>query len=196
MKRKAVFMDRDGTINKDVGYPSSYSVINIYPFSFTAVKKIKQAGFLAVIITNQSGVGRGLIEEKNLNDIHTKLNEEFARHGVSFDGIYYCPHYVLSKMEKYRKECSCRKPNPGMGQLAARDLQIDTTLSYMIGDKIEDLLFGININAAPILVLTGYGKESQKKLKNKGIQPAYVAKNLLDAVEWIIKQEKTASYDD
>lgn len=193
MKRKAVFIDRDGTINRDVGYPSSYSVIDIYPFSFTAVKKIKQAGLLAVIITNQSGVGRGLIEEKTLQNIHTKLNEEFERHDVSFDGIYYCPHYVFSKTEKYRKECSCRKPNPGMGRLAAKDLHIDMSSSYMIGDKVEDLLFGININAAPILVLTGYGQESQKKLEDKGIQPAYVAKNLLDAAEWIIKQEKKAS---
>jgi D-glycero-D-manno-heptose 1,7-bisphosphate phosphatase len=104
MKRKAVFIDRDGTINRDVGYPSSYSVIDIYPFSFEAVKKIKDAGFLAVIVTNQSGVGRGLIEEKNLLDIHAKLNEEFKRQNASFDGIYYCPHYNLSKIEKYRKE--------------------------------------------------------------------------------------------
>lgn len=193
MKRKAVFIDRDGTINRDVGYPSSYRMIDIYPYSFEAVKKIKEAGLLAVIITNQSGIGRGIIEEKSLHDIHAKLNEEFERHDVSFDGIYYCPHYVLSKTEKFRKKCVCRKPNPGMGKLAAEDLNIDTSLSYMIGDKVEDLLFGININAAPILVLTGYGQESQKKLKDKGIQPAFVAKNLLGAAEWIIKQEKAAS---
>ena len=192
MKRKAVFIDRDGTINKDVGYPDSYSKIDIYPFSFLALKKIKQAELLAVIITNQSGVGRGLIKEKNLKNIHTKMNEAFERQNLSFDGIYYCPHYALSKIAKYRKECSCRKPNPGMGERAAKDLQIDTSMSYMIGDKVEDLLFGININASPILVLTGYGLESQKKLKDKGIEPAYIAKNILAAVEWIIKQEKAA----
>jgi len=198
MKKKAVFIDRDGTINRDVGYPSSYSVIDIYPFSFEAVKKIKEAGFLAVIITNQSGIGRGIIEEKSLHDIHDKLNKEFERQDVSFDGIYYCPHYVFSKMDKFRKECACRKPNPGMGKMAAGDLNIDTALSYMIGDKVEymigdkveDILFGININAAPILVLTGHGQESQKKLKDMEIQPAFVAKNLLEAAEWIIEQEK------
>ena len=193
MKRKAVFIDRDGTINKEVGYPSSYSVIDIYPFSFEAVKKIKQAGLLAVIITNQSGIGRGLIKEENLHDIHNKLNDDFKRHDVSFDGIYYCPHYVFSETSKYRKECSCRKPNTGMGKLAAEDLQIDASLSYMIGDKVEDILFGINLNATAILVLTGYGQESHKKLKDKGIQPAYVAKNLLDAAEWIVEQEKSVS---
>ncbi len=193
MKRKAVLIDRDGTINRDVGYPSTYRMIDIYPYSFEAVKKIKQAGFLAVIITNQSGIGRGLIEEKSLLDIHTKLSEEFEQHGVSFDGIYYCPHYVFSKMATYRKDCSCRKPSPGMGKMAAEDLHLDMSSSYMIGDKIEDLLFGINIDATPILVLTGYGQESQKQLKDIGIQPAYIAKNLLEAVEWIIEQEKAAS---
>ncbi|MFC2160290.1 D-glycero-alpha-D-manno-heptose-1,7-bisphosphate 7-phosphatase [Acidobacteriota bacterium] len=193
MKKKAVFIDRDGTINRDVGYPSSYSMIDIYPYSFEAVKKIKAAGFLAVIITNQSGVGRGIIEEKGLQNIHAKLNEEFERRGVSFDGIYYCPHYVFSEAEKFREKCACRKPNPGMGKRAAQDLDIDTSLSYMIGDKVEDLLFGININAAPILVLTGYGLESQKKLEENGIHPAYVAHNFLEAVDWIVKQEKTAS---
>jgi D-glycero-D-manno-heptose 1,7-bisphosphate phosphatase len=191
MKNKAVFIDRDGTINIDVGYPSSYSVIDIYPYSFEAVKKIKEAGFLAVIITNQSGIGRGIIKEKNLHDIHSKLGLAFERHDVSFDGIYYCPHYVFSKTEKFRKKCACRKPNPGMGEQAARDLNIDTSISYMIGDKLEDLLFGININATPILVLTGHGKESQKKLKEKGIQPAFVAKDLLEAAEWITRQEIT-----
>ena len=193
MKRKAVFIDRDGTINRDVGYPGSYSLIDIYPFSFKAVKKIKRAGLLAVIITNQSGVGRGLIKEKKLHDIHAKLNEEFERQNVSFDGIYYCPHYVFSKTAKYRKECSCRKPSSGLGRRAAEDLHIDTSLSYMIGDKVEDILFGININAVPILVLTGYGQESQKKLEDKGIRPACVAKNLLEAAEWIIKKEEAVS---
>ncbi|MFC2167298.1 D-glycero-alpha-D-manno-heptose-1,7-bisphosphate 7-phosphatase [Acidobacteriota bacterium] len=193
MKKKAVFIDRDGTINRDVGYPSSYSMIDIYPYSFDAVKKVKEAGFLAVIITNQSGIGRGIIKEENLHDIHAKLNEEFERHGVSFDGIYYCPHYVYSKTEKFGKKCPCRKPNPGMGKQAAEDLNIDTSLSYMIGDKVEDLLFGININAVPILVLTGYGQDSIKKLKELGIQPGFVAKNLMEAVEWITKQEKAAS---
>jgi phosphoglycolate phosphatase-like HAD superfamily hydrolase len=80
-----------------------------------------------------------------------------------------------------------------MGRLAAEDLQVDTSLSYMIGDKVEDILFGININATVILVLTGYGQESRKKLEDKGIQPAYVAKNLLDAAEWIVEQEKSVS---
>ncbi|MGD2294254.1 MAG: HAD family hydrolase [Candidatus Aminicenantes bacterium] len=189
-KRKAVFLDRDGTINRDVGYPNSYGLIEIFPYSFKAIRLIREAGLLAVIITNQSGVGRGLIEEDTLLDIHARMDSEFARHGSSFDGIYYCPHYTLSNNPEYRQDCSCRKPNPGMGERAAAELDIDTAFSYMIGDKVEDILFGINIKAKPILVLSGFGQESLRKLENKDIHPAYVAQTLLDAARWIVKQEK------
>jgi D-glycero-D-manno-heptose 1,7-bisphosphate phosphatase len=88
-KNRAIFLDRDGTINRDVGYPNSYSMIEIYPYSFEAVRKIKDAGFLAVIVTNQSGIGKGFIEEKNLHDIHRRLRSDFAEKKGSFDGIYY-----------------------------------------------------------------------------------------------------------
>ncbi|NIM58276.1 MAG: HAD-IIIA family hydrolase [Candidatus Aminicenantes bacterium] len=190
MKKRAVFLDRDGTINKDVGYPSSFSMIEIFPYSFEAIKKINDAGLLAVIVSNQSGVGRGLIVEKNLLDIHHKLQASFAKHGAHFDGVYYCPHYRLSSIPRYRKNCGCRKPNPGMGLQAAEDLNIDMNNSYMVGDKVEDILFGRNIQAKPILLLTGFGQEALPKLKKKRVVPAYVAANLLEAVNWILKQEK------
>jgi D,D-heptose 1,7-bisphosphate phosphatase len=193
MKKRAVFLDRDGTINKDVGYPNSFSLIKIYPFSFEAIRKINEAGLLAVIVTNQSGVGRGLIVEKSLHDIHRKLKAAFAKHDAHFDGFYYCPHFASSLTPRYRKNCQCRKPNPGMALQAAEDLNIDIKKSYMIGDKVEDILFGLNIQAKPILVLTGFGKKSLQKLKEKGMTPAYAASNLLDAVNWILKIEKKAS---
>lgn len=190
MKKKAVFLDRDGTINKDVGYPNSFNLIEIFPYSFEAVRKINKAGLLAVIVTNQSGVGRGLIAEKNLQDIHQKLTRSFANHSAHFDAIYYCPHYHLSSSPQYRKNCQCRKPSPGMALQAAKELNIDIKNSYMVGDKEEDILFGLNIEAKSILVLTGFGQESLPKLEKKGITPAYVAQNLLDAVNWILGKEK------
>jgi D-glycero-D-manno-heptose 1,7-bisphosphate phosphatase len=193
MKKRAVFLDRDGTINRDVGYPNSFSLIKIYPFSFEAIRKINEARLLAVIVTNQSGVGRGLIVEKNLHDIHRKFKAVFAKHDAHFDGFYYCPHYSSSRTPRYRKNCQCRKPNPGMALQAAEDLNIDIKKSYMVGDKVEDILFGLNIQAKSILVLTGFGKKSLLKLKEKGIAPAYAASNLLDAVNWILKIEKKAS---
>lgn len=190
MKKRAVFLDRDGNINQDVGYPSQFSQINIYPYSFEAVRKINKAGFLAVIATNQSGIGRGFLTEINLHDIHQKIKAAFAKHNAYFDGIYYCPHYLSSSNPIYRKDCSCRKPKPGMALQAASDLNIDLKNSYVIGDKVEDILFGVNIEACPILVLTGFGQKSLSILKEKGIHPGYVAQNLLDAVNWILKTEK------
>ena len=189
-KKRAVFLDRDGTINMDVGYPNSYDMVEIFRYSFTAVRKINEAGFLSVIVTNQSGIGRGFIEEKNLHDIHRKLQLDFAKHKASFDGIYYCPHYEHSEINKYRESCICRKPNTGMAQKAARDLNIDTAKSYMIGDKTEDILFGINIKATSILLLTGFGQKTLPKLKEKGIDPAHVAETLKEAVDWILKREQ------
>lgn len=190
MKKRAVFLDRDGTINKDVGFPDSFDLIEVYPYSFEAVKKINEAGFLAVIVTNQSGIGRGFIQEKNLHLIHQKLQDAFAEQNIHFDGIYYCPHYLSSINPHYNKDCLCRKPNPGMALQAARDLNIDTKKSYMVGDKVEDILFGLNIQAKSILVLTGFGQKSLPKLKERGIEPAYVASDLLDAVNWILMREK------
>lgn len=193
MKRRAVFLDRDGTINRDVGYPNSYDMVEIYPYSFAAVRKINEAGLLSVIVTNQSGIGRGYIEEKNLLDIHRRMRNDFARHKACIDAIYYCPHYELSEIPEYRKTCSCRKPNPGMAHNAARDLHIDTARSYMIGDKVEDILFGMNIQATSILLLTGYGRRSISKLEEKRIEPAHVAETLKDAVEWILQKEKRSA---
>jgi D-glycero-D-manno-heptose 1,7-bisphosphate phosphatase len=192
MKKRAIFLDRDGTINRDVGYPNSYDMIEIYPYSFEAVRKINASGFLAVIVTNQSGIGRGLIQEKNLLDIHRKMSTAFANRKARFDGIYYCPHYIGSKSPEYKKDCSCRKPNPGMAQQAVRDLDIDTARSYMIGDKVEDILFGTNIGATPILLLTGYGRKSLPALRERGFQPAKVAETLSDAVDWILERENMA----
>jgi D-glycero-D-manno-heptose 1,7-bisphosphate phosphatase len=106
MKKRAVFLDRDGTINKDVGYPSSFSMVEIYPYSFEAIKKINEAGLLAVIVSNQSGVGRGLIVEKDLKDIHQRLRVAFAKRNAHFDGVYYCPHYRLSSVPFKRPQNS------------------------------------------------------------------------------------------
>ncbi|MBD3413314.1 MAG: HAD-IIIA family hydrolase [Candidatus Aminicenantes bacterium] len=189
MKNKAVLLDRDGNINEDIGYPDSYKRIKIYPYSYEAVRKINQSGFLALIVTNQSGVGRGLIPEKELQKIHKKMEKSFQKQGARIDRFYYCPHYVNSLNPKYKKDCQCRKPNPGMALKAARELDIDLSQSYMIGDKVEDILFGVNIKATPILVLTGFGKRAQDQLEKMKIHPAYVAKNLLDAVNWILKNE-------
>jgi len=188
--KKAVFIDRDGTLNVDVGYPSRYDQLDVFPQSFEAVKKLNQEGLLVVVVTNQSGVGRGLLTEDDLKDIHARLNASFIRRDARLDAIYYCPHYVLSEDPRYRKECDCRKPKAGLARQAADDLGIDLANSYMIGDKTEDVLFGINVGAVPVLVLTGCGQESLTKLREQNLAPAYVAPGILEATDWILHRER------
>jgi len=190
MKQKAVFLDRDGTLNKDVGYPDSFEAIEIYSYSYEAVRRINIAGLLAVVVTNQSGIGRGLIEEETLREIHDKMRDLFIQNDARLDGFYYCPHYIHSMNPIFRKDCSCRKPNPGMALRAAEDLNIMLKESYMVGDKAEDIEFGLNIEATPILLLTGHGQKARRTLSEKSLKPDYVAKNLLDAVDWIIAKEQ------
>ena len=190
MKNRAVFLDRDGTLNKDVGYPSHFRQIEFYAFSCRAVRDIRRLGFLPVVVTNQSGIGRGLIPEPALRDLHRRFGAVLERRGAGLAGIYYCPHYVRSADPKYRRDCACRKPKPGLGRKAARDLDLDLKASYMIGDKVEDILFGRAIGATPILVLTGYGKRSLARFRRSRSGPAHVAQNLGAAVRWIARRER------
>ena len=191
MKKKAVFLDRDGTINIDVGYPSSFDQVRIYPSAFEALGKLNEAGFLAVIVTNQSGVGRGLFTEDALRELHSRLLASFARRGVRVDAVYYCPHYDPAERSEGQTSCPCRKPNPEMGLRAAADLDLDLRASYMIGDKVEDIEFGWNIGATPVLVRTGFGAAAERLLLDRPVRPAAVADTLLDAVDWILRREKS-----
>jgi D-glycero-D-manno-heptose 1,7-bisphosphate phosphatase len=181
-----VFLDRDGTINEDVGYPARIDQIRIYPFAFEALRKIKDAGFAAVVVTNQSGIGRGYLTEADLAAIHRHIAVEFAARAVRIDAFYYCPHYEFSDLSGYGGLCACRKPEPGMGRRAAADLALDLERSYMIGDKIEDMSFGLAIGARPVLVRTGYGMESERRLPGLGLVPAAVADDLRAAVDWVL----------
>jgi D-glycero-D-manno-heptose 1,7-bisphosphate phosphatase len=193
MKRRAIFLDRDGTLNKDVGYPNCFDAIEVYPYSYEAVRRINHSGLLAVVVTNQSGVGRGLIEEKALREIHLKMRDLFDKNNARLDAFYYCPHYINSIDPRYRLDCACRKPNPGMAIKASEDLNIELKGSYMVGDKMEDIEFGFRFDAIPVLLLTGHGQKALRNLPEKGLQPAHVAKNLLEAVDWILKNEEVSS---
>jgi D-glycero-D-manno-heptose 1,7-bisphosphate phosphatase len=193
MKKKAVFIDRDGTINVDVGYPSSFDQVEIYPYAFEALGKLNDAGFLIVIVTNQSGVGRGFFTEAALRRIHDRLRAAFADRGVRVDAIYYCPHYAPAGLPEGQEACSCRKPNPEMGRRAAADLGIDLSASYMIGDKVEDIEFGRNLGVTPVLVRTGFGAEAERGFIGRPVRPAAVADTLLAAVDWILGREKGAA---
>ncbi|MCX6566824.1 MAG: HAD family hydrolase [Candidatus Aminicenantes bacterium] len=190
MNRPAVFLDRDGTIVDDTGYPSRFDQLLIFPRSFAAVRLLNEAGFPVVVVTNQSGVGRGYFSEAELADIHGRMTAAFAAEGSRLDAFYSCPHSISSPDPRYRIECACRKPLPGLGLRAAADLSLDLARSYMIGDKADDVIFGRAIGATPILVLTGYGREARKKLEKGSIRPSAVAADLREAVDWILAREK------
>jgi D-glycero-D-manno-heptose 1,7-bisphosphate phosphatase len=189
MKKRAVFLDRDGTINVDVGYPRDFGQIAFFPGTIEAIRKINAAGFLAVVVSNQSGVGRGFFSEEDLRVLHDRLKDALAAGGARLDAIYYCPHYDQSADARYRGTCACRKPAPGLAERAARDLGVDPAASYMIGDKVEDIQFGRAIGAAAVLVRTGYGEGSVVRLRELRIEPAHVARGILEAVDWILERE-------
>jgi D-glycero-D-manno-heptose 1,7-bisphosphate phosphatase len=193
LSRRAVFLDRDGTINEDVGYPNRWDQIKIYPWSVDAVRRLNAAGFAVLIVTNQSGVGRGYYTEDELGAIHDQLVSVFAAAGARIDGIYYCPHYPLSAEPRFRRDCLCRKPGPGMGLRAAADFDLDLARSYMVGDKAEDILFARSAGATPVLVLTGYGLEARKKLEAAGIAPAAVTADLGEAADWILGRDRATT---
>ncbi len=182
--RRAVFLDRDGTLNEDAGYPSDFRQVHIYPEAFEAVRRLKRAGFAAVVVTHQSGLGRGYIGEEELAGLHRRFIEEFARRGAALDGLYSCPHAGLGP----KPECDCAKPLPGLGLRAARELGLDLGASYMVGDKPVDVRFGLAIGAVPILVLTGYGRAAARALASSGVRPAHTAAGVLDAAAWILER--------
>ncbi len=180
---KAVFMDRDGTIVEDVGYMNSPEQIKFIPGSIEAIKMLNQAGYKVVVITNQAGVARRLITEDMLQTIDKTLHKWILNGGAHLDGIYYCPHHPEHGLYPYRQICECRKPHTGLIKRAHRDLNIDLSQSFMIGDKATDVEAGKRAGTKTILVLTGRGKNEKEMLKEK---PDHIAENLLDAVKRVL----------
>jgi len=185
-KRPAVFIDRDGTINVDAGYLADPDELKIFPWSGRAISLINKADMPAIVITNQSGVARGLCTEADLDAIHHRLRSELSKSDAHVDAIYYCPHHPEIGEPPYRYACDCRKPGNGLVLRAAREYNIDLASSYMIGDKVVDLELALRSGMHPVLVLTGYGRISQTRIDALGIEPAFVCENLLEAVERIV----------
>lgn len=177
MKKRAIFLDRDGTIIKEKHYLKDCSQIELIEEAVNALLLLQNMGFSLFIITNQSGIGRGYISEERLNDIHKKLKTLLGVRGVTIDHIYFSPHLP-------DKNSETRKPATGLVKMAVRDYDIVLNGSYCIGDKKNDIEMGKNIGLTTILVLTGYGRESLKDT-----HPDYVADNIMEAAE-IIREEE------
>jgi len=188
-----VFIDRDGTVSEEVGYINHLSRFQIYPWSSQAISVLNQNGLKAILVTNQAGVARGYFTEDLVLQVHDKLRRELARGDAHLDAIYYCPHHPSVGTDPYRQSCNCRKPKPGMLFRAASDLDIDLSRSFMIGDRHSDIELAHNAGTRSILVLSGYGLgEYEYQRQNWEIQPDWVASNLLEATQIILKQRDLA----
>lgn len=172
---KAFFLDRDGVVNYDVRYCHEPEKIELKPGFVEGLKELHKAGFLAVVVTNQGGVALGMYEAEAVHACHARIQELLAPHGEKIDGFYFCPHH-----QKVQKECSCRKPRPGMLFKAARDLDIDIRASYMIGDRISDLDAGRNAGCRQGFLVDSFYRESHFP---KALAAGYeTAETVLDVV--------------
>jgi D,D-heptose 1,7-bisphosphate phosphatase len=188
MGNHAVFLDRDGTINEDPGYLGDPRKLKVFPEAGKALSELKNnLHFKLIVISNQSGIARGLITKEEVELVNRKLNELLKADNVSIDAFYYCPYHPDFNTEE---ECSCRKPSPQLIFRASKDYNIDLARSYFIGDSIADIQCGKNAGLKTILVKTGYGKESFSILKKENKIPTFVAENLFDASGFIKRDFK------
>lgn len=180
-KQAAVFLDRDGTLNEEVGYLDHIDKLTILPGAYEAVRLINQMGLLAIVITNQSGIAQGLFDETFVRQVHEKIRSLFLAEKAILDDFYYCPHHPTKGEEPYLQACTCRKPAPGMLIRAAKEWDIDLENSFMIGDMPKDVEAGQQAGSKGILVRTGHYKDADLE----AIQPDYITDDILAAVQWV-----------
>ena len=195
-KNRAVFLDRDGTINEEVGYLDDLDKLVILPGTPAAIRLINESGMKAVVVTNQAGVAKGYFSEEFVRKTHDRISEILAAEGAFIDRFYYCPHHPTAGTGIYLDACNCRKPLPGMLLQAAEDLQIDLPRSYLIGDMPRDMEAAAAAGATGILVRTGYAgglPETSPAAPSSGTTatPAHIADDILDAVQWIMNEHRT-----
>ena len=193
-KNIAVFLDRDGTINEEVGYLDSLDKLKIIPTAYEAINLINLNGMKAVVISNQAGVARGFFTEEFVHTVNNRLLDDLQQKGAIIDKFYYCPHHPKEGNGVYLQNCNCRKPAPGMLLQAAQDLSIDLSRSYFVGDRFIDMEAARKVGAKGILVKTGYGEDL---LQDDGpdtatpeSKPDFIAADILEAVQWILKDRK------
>ena len=188
-KRRAVFIDRDGTISEEVGYVNHPSRYRVFPFAARAISTLHEAGWLAILVTNQAGVARGYFKEEMIGAVHSLLASELEREGARLDAVYYCPHHPSVGETPYRLDCDCRKPRPGLIFRAAGEFDIDLDGSWMVGDRYSDVVLARNAGVRSAFVLTGYGRgEWEHQRDTWAEKPDLVADDLLDAVRKILER--------
>lgn len=183
--KPAVFLDRDGTIIEDVGYLDRLELIRPFPWAMAAIRALNRAGFLVIVVTNQSGVAKGYFTEAFVEEAHRALDRLIGAAGGSVTRYYHCPHHPDGSVSAYARLCDCRKPGDGLIVRAVRDLGIDPVRSFVVGDKWVDIGLARNVAARGILVRTGTGATEEAR-PQAGLAADAVADNLAAAASWIL----------
>ena len=190
-KITAVFLDRDGTINEEVGYLDSLDKLKLIPTAYSAIQLINKSSMKAIVVTNQAGVARGFFTEDFIRQTHEIIQTALLQKEASIDKFYYCPHHPSEGKGIYLQNCNCRKPMPGMLLQAAHDLDIELAGSYMVGDTCRDIETAKKVGVKAILVKTGYGREELHDIDTDAAKaenrPDFIAEDILEAVKWIMK---------
>lgn len=187
MPLDAVFFDRDGTLIEEAGYLHRFEDVQILPWAFEAVRKVNASGALAIVVTNQSAVARGLLTEEGLAAIHQQIQESFRLQDCRLDAFYYCPHHPEAEPGPYTLDCPCRKPRPGLILNAIRDFQLDPARCFMIGDQRRDVEAGHRAGCRSILVRP---EGDLPLIPDSSLQiPDFTAPHVLAAVNWILETQ-------
>ncbi len=183
-EKKAVFLDRDGTINEEKDYLHRIEDFVFIPGAPEAIRRLNESGFLVIVVTNQSGVARGYFSREDVDRLHEHIQRELAKIGTAIDALYLCPHHPEKGKGEFKVDCDCRKGRPGMLLQAAAEHGIDLAASWMIGDKRADLEAGRAAGCQSLLVRTGYGEEEMAK--GAGALAAAVVDDLSAAADYIL----------
>jgi D-glycero-D-manno-heptose 1,7-bisphosphate phosphatase len=183
--RPAVFLDRDGTMIEDVGYLAAIDQVAFFPWTIDAIRALNHAGLPVVVITNQSGIARGLFTEAFVDDTHRYLSARIEAGGARVDAYYYCPHHPDGTVAELARACDCRKPGTALIERAARDLGLDPARSFMVGDKWLDVALGRAMGGRGILVRSGLGPVEEAH-PQPGLTADAVVDNLAAAASWIL----------
>jgi len=186
VSQPAVFLDRDGTMIEDVGYLDRLERLKLFPYTIDAVRLLSRAGYTVVVVTSQNGVAQGVLTEEFLGQAHAHVSQLCAAAGGTIAGYYYCPHSTHAAVERYRTDCDCRKPKPGMILAAARDHSLDLSRSFVVGDRWRDIEMGIAAGTKAVLVETGYGRTEASR-RPAHIPEVPVVGTLIEAASWILR---------
>ena len=188
MSRPAVFLDRDGTLIEERGYLQRLQHLSIFPWTGDAVRLLNRAGYAVVVISNQSGVARGLFDEAFVQEVHREIDRRIAP--AKIEAYFYCPHLTDARVAQYQAACDCRKPKPGLVVRACQELGLEPSRSFMVGDRLLDVECGRAAGVRSLLVRTGHGAHEEERVAADvpaAVPPDAILDNLMEAVGWILR---------